>query len=361
MRKNVIRKLCSKDFYPEEFSSQISTNSAKSFDPIVVGPSLEYLAGSDKQMLHNMNCARKVMNKDISLLIIGETGTGKEVFAQAVHQSSDRSSRPFVALNCASIPESLIESELFGYRQGAFTGANNKGMRGKILQSDGGTLFLDEIGDMPLHLQTRLLRVLAEKEVLPLGSERPIRVNLHVICATLRNLEELVRNRQFREDLYYRLNGFTITLPPLRERQDKALLIKKVLAKEAGNEQSVRIGADAHERLLDYSWPGNIRQLRNVIRYACAVNETGIIGPDDLPQEIVKSTTLSIPLPKEATSGTGEKMPSDSIKHAEHNAMLNVLKKQKWNISNAAKDLCISRSTLYRKMKQCNIIPPNEQ
>lgn len=361
MRKNTIRKHPTEEFYPEDFSRKIIATSPTSFKPIVVGPTLEYLAGTDEQMLHNMNCARKVMNKDISLLIIGETGTGKEVFAQAVHQSSDRASKPFVALNCASIPESLIESELFGYKHGAFTGANNKGMRGKILQSDGGTLFLDEIGDMPLHLQSRLLRVLAEKEVLPLGSEKPLRVDLHVICATLRNLEELVRNRQFREDLYYRLNGFTITLPPLRERQDKALLIEKVLAKETGDGQPRRFGEEALERLMDYAWPGNIRQLRNVIRYACAVNDTGIIGLDDLSPEIIKSTTASIPLPPEPSSGNVEARYSDSIKYAENIAMLNALKKKKWNISNAARDLCVSRATLYRKMKQYNIVPPNEQ
>jgi transcriptional regulator of acetoin/glycerol metabolism len=319
---------------------------------------LDYLAGADPLMAQNVNCAKRVMNKDISILLIGDTGTGKEVFARAVHNASNRSSQPFVALNCASIPESLIESELFGYKQGAFTGARSKGMRGKILQSDGGTLFLDEIGDMPLNLQTRLLRVLAEKEILPLGSETPIRVDLHVICATLRNLDELVRQGRFREDLYYRLNGITISLPPLRKRKDKALLIQSIIDLESGG-GSYSIDPEAFETLLSYDWPGNVRQLRNVLRYAAAVNETGIIGIMDLPPEIVPSASLQQEIP-ETDEDSSETVPPDSVQFAERSAILNCLKKQKWNISNASRDLCISRATLYRKMKKYSIIPPNE-
>ncbi|MRR57045.1 MAG: sigma-54-dependent Fis family transcriptional regulator [Deltaproteobacteria bacterium] len=320
---------------------------------------LEYLAGTDSQMLFNLNCARRVMNKDISILLIGETGTGKEVFAHAVHDASDRSANPFVALNCASIPESLIESELFGYKQGAFTGAKSKGMRGKILQSDGGTLFLDEIGDMPLNLQTRLLRVLAEKEILPLGSETPVRVDLHVLCATLRNLEELVRKGEFREDLYYRLNGVTITLPPLRQRNDKALLIENILTAENGG-LTKKIEPDAFEVLMGFPWPGNIRQLRNVLRYAMAVSEGESIQLYDLPPEILQASSLGLETIVRSTAASAQEVPPDSMQFAERSAILNVLKKQKWNITGAAVDLGISRATLYRKMKKYNIIPPNE-
>ena len=319
---------------------------------------LEYLAGTDPRMMHNANCTKRVMDKDISLLLIGETGTGKEVFAQAVHQASERASRPFVALNCASIPESLIESELFGYKQGAFTGANSKGMRGKVLQSDGGTLFLDEIGDMPLNLQTRLLRVLAEKEIMPLGSETPLKVDLHVICATLRNLEELVSKGLFREDLYYRLNGVTITLPPLRERQDKALLIENVIAAETGKDSKVRISADAFKILLDYTWPGNIRQLRNVLRYSLAVSESGVIGIAELPYEIVQnsSSILSVAMINQSVSETSPHEPDDP----EYMTICSILKKHKWNITDASHEMGMSRSTLYRKMNKLAIIPPNE-
>lgn len=327
---------------------------------------LEYLAGTDAKMLHNINCARRVMNKDISILLIGETGTGKEVCARAIHEASARSENPFVALNCASIPESLIESELFGYKQGAFTGAKSKGMRGKILQSDGGTLFLDEIGDMPLNLQTRLLRVLAEKEILPLGSETPIRVDLHVICATLRNLEELVQKGEFREDLYYRMNGVTITLPPLRERTDKALLIENILSLE-NNGRPKEIDSDAFEVLLSAPWPGNVRQLRNVLRYALAVCEDETITLADLPPEILQASSLPIetivrslePVVRTIDS-CPEEVPPDSMQFAERTAILNILKKKKWNITVASTDLGISRATLYRKMKKYNIIPPNE-
>ncbi len=323
---------------------------------------LEYLAGTDSQMLFNANCAKRVMNKDISILLIGETGTGKEVFARAIHEASDRSMNPFVALNCASIPESLIESELFGYKQGAFTGARSKGMRGKILQSDGGTLFLDEIGDMPLNLQTRLLRVLAEKEILPLGSETPVRVDLHVICATLRNLDELVRKGEFREDLYYRLNGVTITLPPLRERQDRALVIENILLLE-NNGRPKEIDPEAFEVLLSASWPGNIRQLRNVLRYALALCEGDSIQLADLPPDILQAASLpveNIREVREVASSRPEQVQPDSIQYAERSAILNVLKKKKWNITIASADLGISRATLYRKMKKYNIIPPNE-
>jgi transcriptional regulator with PAS, ATPase and Fis domain len=162
---------------------------------------LEGLKGADPCMAYNVRCAERLLNKDVAILLLGETGTGKEAFARAIHEASHRASKPFVTVNCAAIPESLIESELFGYQHGAFTGARRQGMRGKILQASGGTLFLDEIGDMPLHLQTRLLRVLEEREVLPLGCETPIPVDLHVISATHRNLWELVARGEFREDL----------------------------------------------------------------------------------------------------------------------------------------------------------------
>jgi transcriptional regulator with PAS, ATPase and Fis domain len=186
---------------------------------------LEDLAGEDPQMLRNVRSAYRIADSGVSVLIQGPTGSGKEAFAHAMHLVSRRAERPFVAVNCAAIPETLIESELFGYKPGAFTGARKEGMRGKILQSAGGTLFLDEIGDMPLTLQTRLLRVLEEQEIVPLGSETAIKVDLHVIAASHRNLREMIANGTFREDLYYRLNGITLELPALRDRADKERVI----------------------------------------------------------------------------------------------------------------------------------------
>jgi transcriptional regulator of acetoin/glycerol metabolism len=320
---------------------------------------LNHLAGADPRMKQNVGYARRVMNKSIPILLIGETGTGKEVFARAIHEASDRAAKPFVALNCASIPESLIESELFGYKPGAFTGAHIKGMRGKILQSDGGTLFLDEIGDMPLNLQTRMLRVLAEKEIVPLGSEIPVKVDLNVICATLRNLEDLVRKGQFREDLYFRLNGITIILPPLREREDKALLIRNVLSSGSAN-RDIKICDDAFEVLLKYSWPGNIRELHNALRYARAVTENGIIGIGDLPLGNAGASSSSPPeqtTKNEDTRGTGY---PHSVRGAERSVMMDVLTKHRWNLSKVANELCISRPTLYKKMKQHAIVPPHK-
>ncbi|ABL00703.1 sigma-54-dependent Fis family transcriptional regulator [Pelobacter propionicus] len=312
---------------------------------------LNQLAGADPQMRRNATRALRVMNRGIPILLTGETGTGKEVFARAIHESSDRAAKPFIALNCASIPESLIESELFGYRQGAFTGAHIKGMRGKILQADGGTLFLDEIGDMPLSLQTRLLRVLAEKEVLPLGSESPVRVDLNVICATLRNLEELVRDGRFREDLYYRLNGITITLPPLREREDRDMLIRNVLLAERQSGDA-RISQEAFDALTRHSWPGNIRELHNLIRCALAVSENGIITLDDLPP--VKNGGKAVSFLPAASSPRSAAAPLD-----EYGIMLDMLARYEWNLSRVSRELGISRPTLYKKMKCYAIVPPH--
>lgn len=327
---------------------------AKGRAPTPLG--LNQLAGTDPLMLRNVTCARRVMNRGIPILLTGETGTGKEVFARAIHEASDRAAKPFIALNCASIPESLIESELFGYRQGAFTGAHIKGMRGKILQSDGGTLFLDEIGDMPLNLQTRLLRVLAEKEILPLGSELPVKVDLNVICATLRNLEELVSDGRFREDLYYRLNGITITLPPLREREDRALLIRSMLAAERENGYD-RISPEAFEALVRHPWPGNIRQLHNVIRCSLAVSENGAIALDDLPLATVRGQAA--PSLRVAPSPRSDAEPPPAVPFDECGVMLDMLVRHDWNISRVSRELGISRPTLYKKMGRYAIVPPH--
>ena len=238
---------------------------------------LEELAGEDPQMLRNVRSAYRIAKSRVSVMIEGPTGAGKEVFARALHAASDRAARPFVALNCAAIPESLIESELFGYRPGAFTGARKEGMRGKVLQSSGGTLFLDEIGDMPLALQTRLLRVLEEQEVVPLGTEIPIKVDLHVISASHRNVREMIARGEFREDLYYRLNGITLELPPLAARTDKERLIREFLAAETSDDRPAAIEVAAFQRLLAYHWPGNVRELRNVIRTALAICDGGVV------------------------------------------------------------------------------------
>lgn len=285
--------------------------------------------------------ALRVFERDVPLLINGETGSGKEAFAKAVHHASQRANKAFVALNCAAIPESLIESELFGYRGGSFTGARKDGMRGKLQQADGGTLFLDEIGDMPLALQTRLLRVLEDRQVVPIGGE-PEAVNVRIISATHRNLLERVADGSFREDLYYRLNGLEVALPALRERSDKSQLLDFLLAEEAGGETIV-IDEPARQALLAFNWPGNVRQLRNVLRTLAALCDEGRIGLEDLPAMI-----RQVRPPLELKSVESE----HPLEDAERLALLNVLEQTRWHMTQTAQQLGVSRNTLYRKLRK---------
>ena len=265
-----------------------------------------------------------------------------------------------MTVNCAAIPESLIESELFGYTRGAFTGAAKEGRVGKILQSNGGTLFLDEIGDMPLMLQTRLLRVLEEREVVPLGSDQAVPVNLHVISATHRDLHQMIQDGQFREDLYYRLNGVTLHLPLLRDRGDRAELIRTLLREENSGQDSIRIDEEAFRKLMEYSWPGNIRQLRNALRTASALCRDGIIRASNLPQEILDTETppgTGAPRPRPRHAGAAaEGSPSAALREAECAALLRELERMRWNISRTAQTLGISRNTLYRKIHKHRIL-----
>jgi transcriptional regulator of acetoin/glycerol metabolism len=284
-------------------------------------------------------------------MLFGETGAGKEVFARAIHEAGSRRDKPFVALNCASMPESLIESELFGYKAGAFTGASREGCRGKIVQADGGTLFLDEIGDMPLNLQTRLLRVLEERAVVPLGGEKPITVSIQLVSATHRDIRTLVAEGLFREDLYYRIHGISLLIPPLRERRDKRELILKIAQEEADHSAPLEWEPAALERLLRYDWPGNLRQLRNVMRATTALCEKNRITLHDLPDDICETDG---PPPLEAGAETG----FNALAVAERNALLRVLEEMHWNVSRVAKSLDLSRNTLYRRMKRYGIHPP---
>ena len=317
----------------------------------------------DARVRENMACGMRLFAKQVPILLQGATGTGKEAFAKALHRSSPWSDKAFVTVNCAAIPESLIESELFGYTRGAFTGAIKEGRVGKILQSNGGTLFLDEIGDMPLMLQTRLLRAIEEREVVPLGSEHAISVNLHVISATHRDVRLMISNGEFREDLFYRLNGTTLYLPLLRDRGDKAELIETLLREESGGQESTEIAEDAFAKLVNYSWPGNIRQLRNALRTASALCRDGIIRLSNLPQEILGTETPAMPAAAAAAIGKLQtraaeavSLPGDALREAEHAALLRELEKMHWNISRTAGALGISRNTLYRKIHKHGIL-----
>lgn len=298
----------------------------------------------DSRIEHHLRLATRVKDCNLAILVQGETGAGKEVFARQLHQQSLRRNGPFVTLNCAAIPESLIESELFGYVAGAFTGASNKGMRGLLQQADGGTLFLDEIGDMPLGLQTRLLRVLAEGEVAPLGAARRERVDIQVICATHRDLASMVAAGGFREDLYFRLANARFELPPLREREDRLGLINQMLAEEAqacGVE--VTLADSALEALLGYRWPGNLRQLRQVLRYSCAVCDGGSVRLEDLPEDVRGSRVAA-----------AQPTCSDPVRQA----LLDALIRHRWKPAEAAQALGISRATLYRRVHEHRIEMP---
>src|ERR1700692_1091275 len=321
----------------------------------------QHHVGEDPQMRKNLSFGRQLFAKQVPILLQGATGTGKEAFAKALHHSGLWFDKSFVTVNCAAIPESLIESELFGYTRGAFTGAVKEGRVGKILQSNGGTLFLDEIGDMPLMLQTRLLRVIEEREVVPLGSDQPIPVNLHVISATHRDILQMIQEGEFREDLYYRLNGVTLHLPLLRDRGDKTELIRTLLQEENAGQESIEIAEDAFRKLLEYSWPGNIRQLRNALRTASALCRDGIIRLSNLPQEILHTEARAAAAASHArhvhaAAATAVNLPSAALRDAECAALLRELERMHWNISRTAQALGISRNTLYRKIHKHNIV-----
>ena len=262
--------------------------------------------------------ASKVIGHDIPLMIEGESGSGKEMFARAFHAEGPRSSGPFVALNCAAIPEGLIESELFGYREGAFTGALRSGSIGKIQQADGGTLFLDEIGDMPLSLQARLLRVLQDRTVTPLGGTKSLTVDIKIICATNRRLRDEIAAGRFREDLYYRLNGLLLTLPPLRNRADRIALAGSILRILSQGDERIGFSLGVLDLFSRHSWPGNIRQLTNVIRTALALRDgENEITVEHLPEDFleqIKTRTeeFSSPAERERDSSSGLVSPGSA-------------------------------------------------
>lgn len=331
----------------------------RSQTPLTLGE----LAGNDVRMSGLIRKASRVADSTLPVLIQGPTGSGKECFARALHRASPRSAHPFVAVNCAALPETLIESELFGYSPGAFTGARKEGRKGKIVQASGGTLFLDEIGDMPLLLQTRLLRVLEEREVIPLGAETGVPVDLRVVCASNRDLRALVGGGKFREDLYYRLNGITLELPPLAARADKDMLIRRCLAEESGTSRTDNIEPDALALLTRYRWPGNIRELRNVIRSAVAICDGNVIRPSDLPEELGSATQPSTPSatavpggPNAAAAGPQTSRRSNPLHEAEHSVLVRVLSENRGNLSHTAKQLAISRNALYRKLQRHGIV-----
>jgi transcriptional regulator of acetoin/glycerol metabolism len=328
--------------------------------------SLRYLDTGDPQVSAVVRKLGMVRNHDIPIMILGETGTGKDLVAQAIHADSDRAGKPFISVNCASIPETLIESELFGYEEGAFTGARKKGAIGKIQQADGGTLFLDEIGDMPKHLQARLLRVLQDRKVSPLGASKDVEVDVAVICATHQNLKNLIAEGVFREDLYYRLNGLVVRLPALRDRTDFELVTQKIANSLCNKVGQISISEDVMSVFRSYSWPGNFRQLHNLLRTAVVMARCeGVIQrahlPDDFLEDVSQhrlETSASFPLARERDNPVDAARDDDSacLQDVTLAAMAQTLRLHKGNVSTTAKALGVSRNTIYRKK---SLLPPD--
>ncbi|MBZ9994640.1 sigma-54-dependent Fis family transcriptional regulator [Mesorhizobium sp. BH1-1-4] len=310
------------------------------------------LSGGDPVMAAMQLRAAKLARTTIPIVIHGETGSGKEYLARAIHDCSHRAG-PFVAINCAAIPEHLIESELFGHTPGAFTGAAARGRKGLIESADGGTLFLDEIGDMPYPLQSRLLRVIAERELIPVGGIEPRHVDIKIISASHHDLRKLVADGRFREDLFYRLNAAALTLPALRERTDFEWLLDRLLDQRAGLAgRTARLSPAARLALIRHGWPGNIRELVNAMDLAMTLCDGDMIEPADLPD-------FASPLPPPPAPPArlvALRAPSPEEERA---ALLDALATAGWNISEAARLLGVDRTTVHRRMKRLRLDAPN--
>jgi transcriptional regulator with PAS, ATPase and Fis domain len=286
--------------------------------------------------------ATRVARFDTTVLITGETGVGKEVLARHIHQASPRADASLVAVNCGALPESLLGSELFGHRAGAFTGATRH-KKGLFDEAEGGTIFLDEIGDISAGLQLRLLRVLQEREILPIGETRPHKVDVRILAATNRNLAKAVSSGKFREDLYYRLQVVELTVPPLRERREDILELTRHFVRQCAkrlNIPNLNLDATCVNCLLEYSWPGNVRELENAVEHAAVLCEDGVIRPDVLPTNISASAPSLAP-----------RQPKRSLAEVELDYIQLVLKSTGGNRGDAARILQIGPATLYRKLR----------
>lgn len=304
-------------------------------------PQLHTLSAGDARMDKAVRQAERLLEKDIPILIQGETGAGKEVFVKALHQASSRASQPFIAVNCAAIPAELVESELFGYEKGAFTGASQKGHIGLIRKAHKGTLFLDEIGDMPLRVQAHLLRVLQERCVQPLGSSELHPVDVRLVSATNRPLRQDVDSGQFRADLYYRISGLNLELPPLRERSDKQALFQKLWEQHREPGQHAGISREVLELFQHHPWPGNLRQLSSVLRVALAMADDQPIRAEHLPDDFF------LDLPTDTTLQA----------HPEPDDLASQYQACGGNISYLARNLGLSRNTLYKRLRELGVRP----
>lgn len=309
----------------------------------------ESIIGESKELLRVLEKVRKIAPTETTVLITGETGTGKELIAKAIHNLSRRADRPFISINCAAFPEQLLESELFGHAKGAFTGAISA-RRGLIEEAHGGTLFLDEIGDTPLSIQIKLLRTLEDKTIRRLGENRTITVDVRFIAATNRNLEEAIKRKEFREDLFYRLNVISIHLPPLRARRgDIPLLANHFLRVYSERERKPLTGftEQAMSLLINYDFPGNVRELENIVEQAVAMASGEWITPAELPPSV-----------REHSYNPPKKEIERALNEVERDLIVEAIERNHWNLEKAAKDLGMSRTTLWRKMKKYDVTKP---
>ena len=326
------------DYYREEFQNQNRVDN---------------IIGSDPKFREIVKECLKVAKTDIPVLLTGETGTGKEVMAKALHTNSLRCDKPFVSINCAAIPFELLESELFGYMDGAFTGAKRGGKKGKFQLANGGTIFLDEIGDMPSSMQAKLLRVLQEKEIEPLGSEKSIPLDVRVVAATRQDLEAKMKDGSFREDLYYRLSVFNIHIPPLRERGGDSLELAEFFLDELNHKYKTykTFSKAVKAYFLKYQWPGNVREVNNVVQSAYAISTENIIDINDIPARMLQQEKPAINLDK------NKKSLGQMVDDYEKEVILELLKKHKGNCLEAAKEAGIHKSNFYRKLQKYGIKP----
>lgn len=311
----------------------------------------DLIIGDSLQIKDVLDLVKKAAPHDITVMLRGASGTGKELIARAIHTSSNRADKPFVAIDCAILPDTLVESEIFGHEKGAFTGATEKKL-GKFELAQGGTVFLDEIGNLTPQIQVKLLRALQEREIERLGGKKPIRVDFRLIAATNMNLEKDISAGRFREDLYYRLNVFSIYLPPLRERDGDVLLLTEYFLKESNRifkKEVKKISPDVINLLAAYSWPGNVRELRNVIESAVLLASDTIL-PQHMPLKIQEVLTQSIEL-----LTTLKKVGKQAKGKAEKELIMKVLKEVNWNKSKASKILKVDYKTLYNKIKEYDI------
>lgn len=341
--------------HPEKINALVTSRSGAS-----AKFNFQDIIGESEAMLKAKSLARRFAVSQENILLQGESGTGKELFAQAIHNRY-RPSGPFIAVNCAAMPRNLIESELFGYESGAFTGAEKSGRPGKIELANGGTLFLDEIGDMPYELQAVMLRVLQDKLVMRLGGKRYQQVNFRLIAATNQNLLQLVQKKLFREDLYFRLSVLNIEIPPLRERGYDIAILAEYFIKHYARRMGWPVPAispAARKRILEYNWPGNVRQLENAIIYAVNLAEDGVIDLPHLPKDVLmKYEQLTVPDAEASTKEQAEHRLNDlfSMKESEKIVIQNALERAGNSVAIASKLLGISKTTLYRKLKEHDI------